>query len=159
MNKLIVNLISVLLLFGFTNQLVAQSLTDSQTQLCEKQVDSVFQEMLVLAEKLDFDKLSLGVNDKHKAGFISSGKYYADYANLANEVETTAKGISHQDISIKDKTITVLSDNVVLLTASGSSSATINDGRTIVANFHWSFVYEKNNNDWKVIYSHQSLAE
>ena len=159
MNNLIIILISFLFSFGIINHLDGQSLSKSQTELYKKQVDSVFQEMLAYAEKLDFDKLSLGVNDKHKVGFISNGKYYADYSTLINDVKLTAKGISHQDISIKDKKITVLSDKVVILTASGLSSAKINDGREIVADFHWSFVYEKTNNNWKVIYSHQSLAK
>lgn len=159
MNKLIIISISFLLSFGVINQLEGQSLSKSQTELIKKQVDSVFQEMLAYAEKLDFDKLTLGVNDKHKVGFISNGKYYADYSTLVNDVKLTAKGISYQDISIKDKKITVLSEKVVILTASGLSSAKINDGREIVADFHWSFVYEKTNNNWKVIYSHQSLAK
>jgi len=159
MKKLIIVLISFFLSFGFVNQLDGQSLSKSQTEFFEKQVDSVFQIMLAYAEKLDFDKLTFGVNDKHKVGFISNGKYYADYSTLINDVKQTATGVSHQDISIKNKKITVLSDKIVILTASGLSSAKINDGREIVANFHWSFVYEKTNNNWKVIYSHQSLAK
>lgn len=118
----------------------------------------MFQKMLVLAEKLEFNKLSSGVNDTREAGFITNEKYYARYSSLIEDVKTNAQGISKQDISIKEKKITVLSDKIVLMTASGVAKAKLDDGREIAADFHWSFVYEKIDNDWKVIYSHQSTT-
>jgi len=156
MNKLFIISILFLLSFGFISNSKGQNLSKAQAEIVSNQVDSLFQRMVVLAEKLDFNELSSGVDDTHKAGFMSNGKYYTDYSSLIADVKSNAQGISHQDISIKEKKITVLSDNIVLLTASGVSSAKINDGREIAANFHWSFIYEKIGNDWKVIYSHQS---
>lgn len=157
MNKLLFIFISFLLSFGFTAQSEGQTLSKSQTELIKNQVDSAFQKMVVFAEKLEFNKLSSGVDDTHKAGFITNGKYYADYSSLIEDVKLNAQGISQQDISIKDKNMTVLSDKIVLLTVSGVSVARINDGREISANILWSFVYEKIENNWKVIYSHQSI--
>lgn len=158
MNKLIIFSISLLLSFGFITKSKSQNLSKTQTELIQLEVDSIFQSMVVSAEKLDFDKLSSGVNDSHKVGFISNGKFYTDYSSLIDDVKTTAQGISYQDISVKNKKITVLSDKIVILIVSGVSKARINDGREIAADFHWSFVYEKLENDWKVVYSHQSLA-
>lgn len=158
MKKLIIISITFLLSFGFISQSKGQILSKKQTELIKNQVDSIFQEMLGLAEKLDFDKLSLGVNDTYGAGFITNGKYYTDYSTLIDDVKANARGISHQDISIKEKKITVLSDKIALMTASGVATAYITDGREIAANFHWSFVYEKIDNNWKVIYSHQSTT-
>lgn len=158
MKKLIIISISLLLLFGFVTQSAGQTLAKKQTEQIKSKVDSIFQKMVVLAEKLDFDKLSSGVNDKHEAGFITNDKYYASYSSLIEDVKINARGISKQDISIKEKKITVLSDKIVLMTASGVAIAKLDDGREIAANFHWSFVYEKIDNDWKVIYSHQSTT-
>jgi hypothetical protein len=158
MNKLIIISISFLLSFGFVTQSKGQTPSKGQTELIKNQVDSIFQKMVVYAEKLDFNELSSGVDDTHKAGFITNGKYYTDYSSLIDDVKLTAQGISHQDISIKEKKITVLSDNIVLMTASGVSSAYIDDGRKIAVNFLWSFVYERIDNNWKVIYSHQSTT-
>lgn len=158
MNKLFLIFISFLLSFGFTAQSEGQTLSKSHTELIKNQVDSIFQKMVVLAEKLDFNELSSGVDDTNKAGFIVNGKYYADYSSLIDDVKLNAQGISQQDISIKEKNITVLSDRIVILTALGVSVARINDGREISANILWSFVYEKINNNWKVIYSHQSTT-
>lgn len=158
MNKLTIILISFLLSFGFITQSEGQTLSDRQTEQIKNQVDSMFQKMLVLAEKLAFNELSTGVNDKHEAGFITNRKYYARYSSLIKDLKINAQGISQQDISIKEKKITVLSDKIVLMTASGVAKANLDDGREIAADFHWSFVYEKTDNDWKVIYSHQSTT-
>ena len=158
MNKLTIISILFLLSFGFITQAEGQTLSNRQTELIKNQVDSMFQKMLVLAEKLEFNKLSSGVNDTREAGFITNGKYYARYSSLIEDVKNNAQGISKQDISIKEKKITVLSDKIVLMTASGVAKAKLDDGREIAADLHWSFVYEKIDNDWKVIYSHQSTT-
>ena len=156
MKKVIIILISFLLSFAFTIHLEAQSLTEQQAKLLKNEVDAIFQEMLISAEKLDYDKLSTGVDDKHRAGFITNGKYYSQYSLLIDEMKLNAQGVGQQDISIKEKKITVLSDKIVLMTVSGVSMADLPDGREITVNFHWSIVFEKIKNSWKVIHSHQS---
>lgn len=158
MKKLIIISISFLLSVGFSAHLEGQTLSKSQTERIKNEVDSVFLKMVIFAEKLDFNALSSGVDDTHAAGFITNGVYYSDYASLINDVKLTAQGIRSQAISIKEKKITVLSDRIVLMTASGISKAYINDGREIAVDFHWSFVYEKMGSNWKVIYSHQSTT-
>lgn len=158
MNKLITISIFCLLSFGFITQSEAQSISSSQTGLIKDQVDAVFKGMVASAEKLDFKELSSGVDDTHAAGFIANGKYYASYSALAKETESLAQGINKQNISFNEKAITVLSDKIVLLTASGVSKAELDDGRVLVVNFQWSFLYEKIDNNWKVIHSHQSAT-
>ena len=158
MNKPVIVSIIFILSFGFTSQSNGQTLSQRQTESIKNQVDSVFQKMVVFAEKLNFDKLSSGVDDTRGAGFISNGTYYADYSTLINDVKFNAQGISSQDISIREKKISVLSDKIVLLTASGVARAYINDGREIAADFQWSFIYERIDNNWKVVYSHQSTT-
>lgn len=158
MKKLTVISIIFLLTFGLITQAEGQTLSNQQTERIKNQVDSMFQKMLVFAEKLDFNVISSGVSDKHAAGFIANDKYYARYSSLIEEMKTNTRGISRQDISIREKKITVLSDKIVLLTASGLAKAILDDGREIAADFHWSFVFEKMDNDWKVIFSHQSTT-
>lgn len=158
MNKLIFISLFLLISFGFNSNLKCQTLSVAQKEITKNCIDSIFQSMVAIAERLDFDKLSSGVDDSHGAGFISNGKYYTDYLTLADDVKLNARGISHQNISVKEKKITVIADNIVLLTASGVASASTIDGREFSANFHWSFVYEKKDHNWNVIYSHQSTA-
>ena len=158
MKKLIFISITFLLSYGLSAQSEGQTLSKSKTELIKNEVDSIFQKMIVFAEKLDFNALSSGVDDTHEAGFITNGKYYSDYISLVNDLKLAAQGISRQAISVNEKKITVLSDRIVLMTASGISKAYITDGRELTINFHWSFVYEKMDNNWKVIYSHQSTT-
>jgi hypothetical protein len=158
MNKLLIISISLLLSVVFVMQSYGQTLSEKHTELIKNQVDSMFQKMLVFAEKLDFRELSSGVDDSHRAGFISNGKYYPDYSSLIDDVEFNARGIRQQEIAIKEKKITVLSDKIALMTASGTAEASLEDGRLLAADFHWSFIYEKIEDKWKVIYSHQSIT-
>jgi hypothetical protein len=136
----------------------AQSLTGQKAESIKNEVEALFKEMLINAENLDYSKLSMGVDDKHSAGFIVNGKYYSKYSPVIDDMKSGAQGISRQDISIKEKKTTVLSDQIVLMTVSGTSRATLNDNQEIVVNFHWSIVYEKIDKNWKVIHTHQSGA-
>lgn len=158
MNKIITISAFAIIAFGFIAPLEGQTPSDKQTERIKKQVDSVFQKMVVFAEKLDFEAISTGVDDSHGAGFITNSRYYSRYITLVSDVKSNAQGVSKQAISITDKKTTVLSDRIVLMTVSGVAKAYINDGREISVNFHWSFVYEKIGNSWKVIHSHQSTT-
>jgi hypothetical protein len=146
------------LTFGFNGQSKGQSLSNLLKSKIEKQVDSIFQTAVKAAENLDYDKISLGVNDKYNAGFIVNNSYYTKYDSLINILKANLRSGTKQSIVIQNKKITVLSENIVLLTASGDSNIELANGQTINVKFLWSFVYEKINNDWKVIQSHQSRA-
>ena len=156
MKKTILISVYFLLSFSFISQTAAQNLTTIETVSIKNEVEHIFKKMLTFAEKLDYDALSFGVDDTQKAGFISNKKYYTKYATLIEELKPIVQGVDKQNISITKKKTTVLSNKIVLMTVSGISNANLSDGRKIAANFHWSFVYEKINNQWKVIHSHQS---
>lgn len=134
----------------------SQSLTQKQTETITREVDAAFNEMIGYAEKLDYGRLNTGVDDTREAGFVTNNKYYPRFATLIDEMKSAAQGVDRQDINIREKKCTVLSENIVLLTATGVANATLTDGRVIPADFHWSFVYEKKGGAWKVIHSHQT---
>jgi hypothetical protein len=146
------------LIIGFNGQSNGQNLTNQQKSKIEKQVDSIFQTMVKAAENPDYDKISKGVDDRYNAGFIVNGSYYAKYDSMINILKASLRSGTKQSITIQNKKITVLSDSIVLLTASGDTDVELNTGQSFHAKFLWSFVYEKVNNDWKVIQSHQSRA-
>jgi len=145
-----------LLLLGPVEYSIGQVISNQQKAKIEEQVDSVFHDHIKSAEHLDFDRLSLGVDDKYHAGFILNGIYYAKYDSLINIVKMRSQSISSQVITIQTKKVTVLSDCIVLVTAYGEAKADVSDGNTLTSKFFWSFVFEKIGNDWKVIQSHQS---
>ena len=145
-----------LLSLGFIEYVNGQNLTNHQKSLIEKQVDSVFHFMIKAGENLDFDILSKGVDDKYHAGFITNGSYYTQYDSLINSLKTKSQGVTRQSITIQKEKITVLSDSIVLITAFGVAEIDVSSGNPFTVKFYWSFVYEKINNNWKVIQSHQS---
>lgn len=144
------------LLFGLQGQSKGQNLTSLQKSKIERQVDSVFYTMVKAAENLDYDKISTGVDDRYNAGFIVNGLYYSTYDSLIYTLKANLRDGAKQSITIQKKKITVLSDRIALVTASGDARVEFNGGQTFNAKFLWSFVYEKMNNRWKVIQSHQS---
>ena len=112
--------------------------------------------MINAAEKLDYDKLTSGVDDRYSAGFISGGIYYTQYDSLLSYIKAKSLGVIGQKITIQKEKITVLTDNIVLLTASGVTMIDVYNGNSFSLKFDWSFVYQKLDNKWKVIQSHQS---
>ena len=125
----------------------------------EHEIDSIFCVMIKAAESLDANKLASGVDDRHHTGFISNNIYYSDFKNLVETFKYNSQGIESQQINIDKKKITVLPENVVILTATGKSSVKTIDGSTFNAPFFWSFVFEKIEGEWKVIHSHQSVKQ
>lgn len=146
------------LILGFHVQSKGQNLTIVQKSKIERQVDSIFSTSVKAAENVDYDKISLGVDDRYNAGFIVNNSYFTRYDSLINILKANLRSGTKQSITIQNKKITVLSDCIVLLTASGDANTALNSGQSFNVKFLWSFVYVKINNDWKVIQSHQSRA-
>lgn len=78
------------------------------------------------------------------------------FDKLMKSYKIGIEGLLSQRMDIVDKKISILSDNVILLTASGTYSATTAGGQGLSGKFAWSFVYSKVNGKWKVIHSHMS---
>ena len=144
------------LVSGLTGSSYGQKVSDKEKRIIEKQVKQNFHEMIKAAEDLDYDKLNQGVDDRYNAGFIVNDTYFTRYDSLHTLMKSRAQGITGQSITVQKEKITVLSDHTVLLTAAGDAIISIRSGQTLNVKFFWSFVYEKMNDTWKVIYSHQS---
>lgn len=156
MNKIQFTLLISIMLFGTIENSNAQPMSNLKKEQIEKQVDSIFHAMVKAAETLNYDEISKGVDDRRNAGFIVNRLYYPNYSSLIEQLELIKPEGAHQSITIENEKITVLSDRFVLLSATGKAQAEINTGQIFNSGFLWSFVYEKINNDWKVIQSHQS---
>jgi hypothetical protein len=146
-----------LFLSGLTGYSFGQIFSNKQKSTIEKQVDSAFHKMINVAESLDYDSLNKGVDDKFQAGFITNGIYYSTFDSLILDMKSKAHGLKGQTITIQKEKITVLSESVVLLTATGIAKVDTTSGNQFTINFFWTFVYEKINGSWKVIQSHQSI--
>jgi len=156
MKKITFVLLAAVFLVCNSKYLSGQELSSSKKSVIEKQLDSLFQASIKAAEKLDYDKLSLGVDDRLSAGFISNNSFYPSYDSLVNLAKTKAQGVLGQSIKVLGKKITVISENLALIAAYGDTRVALSDGRQFELKFYWTFVYCKINKNWKVIQSHQS---
>lgn len=156
MGKIITFLLSCAIVWGSIETSSGQNISPQQKMRIEQQIDSIFHDNIKAAERLDYDKLTLSVDDKHRAGFISNGTYYPEYDSLIHIVKERSLRIAKQTITIRNEKITVLSDRIVLLTATGETNVEVVNSSAFSAKFFWTFVYEKSGNGWKVIQSHQS---
>jgi len=151
--KVFISSLICVFLLGFINNATGQN---QQKLKIEKQVDSIFHIMIKYADNLEYDKLTKGVDDRYNAGFITNGSYFSQYDSLINSIKIKSLGVTKQSITIQKQKITVVSDNIVLLTAYGDTKIDVNNGNSFNVKFYWSFVFEKFDNNWKVIQSHQS---
>jgi len=89
-------------------------------------------------------------------GFIQAGAFYPTFDALADALLPSVRLLANQQITIGEKRITVLADDIVLLTAHGRYVATTKPGPVIAGDFAWTFVYARIEGRWKVVHSHQS---
>ena len=155
MTKKIMQLSAVILLIGI-QFIQAQSLSKKDIQKIEEEIDYIFQDMIKLAENLDYDELNKGVDDSKQAGFIVNGNYYANFDSLMKVMNIGLKGLEGQVISVAKQKITVLAKDIALVTAYGEANINLTDRDPIIRKFFWTFVYMKINDTWLVVQSHQS---
>ena len=137
----------------------AEGLTSSQKEKISSEISMLFEKSIKAGESFDIDGITGNVNDTLKAGFIDNGLFFNAFDELMTGFKEGIKGFRSQKMNITNKRITILSDNVVLVTASGNYTVTLEDGRTLSGRFAWTFVYSKINDKWKVIHSHMSNPE
>jgi hypothetical protein len=156
MTKTMTMVFMCILASGLADSSYGQKVSDKEQRIIENEIELNFHEMIKEAENLDYDKLNQGVDDRYNAGFIVNGTYFTRYDSLHTVMKSRAQGTTSQSIAILKEKITVLSDHTVLLTAAGNAKIDFSSGQQLNVQFFWSFVYEKIENTWKVIYSHQS---
>ena len=146
----------LIVFMGMIASTKAQELTNNQKNQITAEINILFEKSIKAGESLDIAGITANVSDTLSAGFIDNGLYYKSFSTLMNDFKGGVKGIRSQKLNIVDKKITVLSTNVVLLTASGNYSVTIEDGRLLSGNFAWTFVYSRVKNTWKIVHTHMS---
>jgi hypothetical protein len=121
-----------------------------------EQIDKAFSECITASENLDVEKISKVVDDKLLVGFIDNGIFFETFNSRLDKFKTGITKIKKQKITVINKIITILSDESVLLTASGDYSLTTNSDNVINGKFAWTIVYLKINNEWKIVHTHMS---
>ncbi len=156
MKKLITISFLCSLIFLAANNSYAQGLSEKQRIKIENELEKVFEEALKSGESLDVDKITLSVDDRHKAGHIFNGDYYGTFDSLMVVFKSGIRNTDRQEYSINKKKITVLSKNLAIIAAAGQAKIDLTTGQSFNAIFAWTFVYENTGSGWKVIHSHRS---
>lgn len=143
-------------IFLVVNTAYSQKLSEKQRIKIENELEKVFEEALRDGEKLDVDRISSGVDDRHKAGHIVNGDYYSSFDSLMTVFVSGIKNIDRQEFNIQEKKITILAKDIAIISAAGKAKIYLNSEKSFDAGFAWTFVYENTDNGWKVIHSHRS---
>ena len=79
---------------------------------------------------------------------------FRSFETVMADFREKIKGAMSQKMNVVNKKITVLADNAALITASGTYSMPLEDGRNLTGSFAWTLVCSKVNGSWKIIHSH-----
>lgn len=150
------HLLFIVLFIGINIDSKSQELTSVQKDKISSEINALFEKSIKAGENLDVSEITENVNDTLKTGFIDNGYYFSTFNEVIKGFEEGVKGCKSQKMEIINKKLTILSDKIVLLTASGNYSAILDDGRILNGKFAWTFFYSKINDTWKVIHSHMS---
>lgn len=149
-------LLTVMLIIGIGGIANAQEITEERKDAITDEVIETFEKSREPGEQLDITGFSENINDSFSADFIDNGVYYKSFEDLMVNFKRGINGLQYQRINVDTKNVTVLSESKALLTADGSYSAKLDDGRTLTGRFAWTFVYSLIDGNWKVIHSHMS---
>ena len=141
--------------------LAAQSNTGNmsleQQQAIEKAVLKTHIQMSQADNSLDADKFFSYILDFDKGLIIQDGRLFQTRQEAYETVKQGFEGISQVKRSYEQTYATVISPEVALLTARGTSTVTLSDGRVFSGPFAVSLVFVLRDGQWKVLHGHYSV--
>jgi hypothetical protein len=109
------------------------------------------------AQSLDPDKVFSFVLENDKGALAQNGKLFLTRKEALESTKQGFQGLQSVSYRFDEQHVTFLSPTVVLATGEGSSTATLDDGRTLSTRFAQSVVFVLTNGEWKVFHSHRSF--
>lgn len=134
-----------------------QPMTEAARSAVEKAVLETNTRMTEAANSLDADRFFSYILDSNKGSIIQDGRLFKTRAEALEVVRRGFQGIDKMDRRYDQTHVTVISPEVALLTAEGSSTATLSDGRTLSNRFAVSLVFVLTDRQWKVLHGHFSI--
>ena len=128
-----------------------------QQQAIEKAVLNTYKQMNQAETSLDADKFFSYIPDFDKGLIIQDGRLFKTRREAYETVKEGFEGISRLNRVNEETYITVISPETVLLTARGTSTVTLQDGRVLSGPFAASLVFVLRDGRWKVLHGHYSI--
>ena len=134
-----------------------QPMTEAQRSAIEKAVLEANARMTQASNGLDVDKFFAFILDSDKGSVIQDGTLFKTRAEALETVRAGFQAVSKMDRRYDQTYVTVISPQVALLCGTGSSTATLSDGRTLMSSpFAVSLVFVLRDGQWKVLHGHYS---
>ncbi len=126
-------------------------------QAIEKAVLEANAKMIQAAESMDADVFFDWILDTVKGPVIQDGRLLLTRQEALETVRRGFQGVAKSKYQLDRTYVWVISPEAALLTAEGTSTATLADGRTLSAPFALSEVFVLREGKWKVLHAHQSV--
>ncbi len=135
----------------------APTVSDSAQASIEKAVLARMADIQRAAEALDPEKVFSFVLENDKGALVQNGKLLLTRKEALESTRQGFQRIRKVDYQFGQQHVTVLSPTIALVTGEGSSSATLDDGRTLDRQFAQSVLLVLKDGQWKVFHSHRSF--
>ncbi len=128
-----------------------------QQQAIEKAILEVHAKMKEADNSLNVEKFFEHILDSDKALIIQDGTLFKTRQDAFNAVKAGFQRLSKIERTYDQTYVTIISPETALLTATGTSSATLSDGQTFSSPFAVSMVFVLRGGQWKVLHGHYSI--
>lgn len=123
----------------------------------QKAVLARLAEIQSAAQALDPDKVFSFVLENDAGALAQNGKLFLTRKEALDSTKQGFQRLQKISYQFDEQHVAVLSPTIALATGEGSSSATLDDGRTLTTRFAQSVVLVLTNGEWKVFHSHRSF--
>ena len=117
---------------------------------------AVSAEMTTAGETVDADRLFSYMLDTDKVSVIQNGVVMTTREEALEQVRSSLRGIAAIRYDWKHQYVSVLSPEVAVLAAEGTSTATTTAGQTFSTPFAQTVVFVLRDGRWRAIHAHQS---
>lgn len=148
---------TALLIITFVTASQGQSNKNPVPADVEKAVLARLTEIQSAAQALDPDRVFSFVLENDQGSLVQNGKLFLTRKEALATTKEGFQGLRKVEYRFDKQHVALLSPTVALATGEGSSSATIEDGRTLTTRFVQSVVFVLTNGEWKVFHAHRSF--
>lgn len=155
-----ITLASVVLIAGLWQMVCAEAEKDQSSEslssaAVEKAVLKVHDELIAAAENRDAETMFSYILDNDKGAIIQDGQMMSRQEAL-QQIRQAFERVSAIKYDFTKRQVNVLSSEIALMTAAGTTKTTIPTGETFTAAFANSSVFVLGEGGWKIIHGHHS---
>lgn len=122
----------------------------------EKAVLETHSKIINAAEKLDAETMFSYILDDDKGAIAQDGRLMARTEAL-NQIKQAFTQVTSIKYNFQQQNIKMLSPKIALLTATGTTTSTIQSGESFTSTFANTSVFVLRANEWKIIHGHHSI--